>query len=248
MRPRTPSVAFVVATLALVASVAFAVMRFGGFSTFIITGRSMEPAIPVGSVTIVQSVSPDAVQVGDVVTFSHGGRVVTHRLVAMETDGTFRTKGDANEVADPDQLTFMGRAGLVRAHIPLVGYALAGWRQYAQVGALATTTLCVVLALLLLRHRSRLADALAYSRKGDRTRAITILRAAVGRDPLDRVAHRRLAAALANSGDMPAASGEYARYVRAVRAQHDHTLASEELAYANAILGRAHGLALRRVA
>lgn len=247
MRSRTPSVAFVVATLALVASVAFAVMRFGGFSTFIITGRSMEPAIPVGSITIVQSVSPAAVQVGDVVTFSHGGRVVTHRLVAMEPDGTFRTKGDANEVADPEQLSFMGRAGVVRAHIPLVGFALAGWRQYAQAGALVTTTLCLVLALLLMRHRSRLADALAFSRKGDRPRAIAILRAAVGRDPLDRVAHRRLAAALANSGDLTAAVGEYARYVRAVHVI-DHALAAEELAYANALLGRPPGLALRHVA
>lgn len=154
MRSRTPSVALVVATLALAASVAFAVMRFGGFSTFIITGRSMEPAIPVGSVTIVQSVSLATVQVGDIVTFSHAGRVVTHRLVAMELDGTFRTKGDANEVADPEQLTFMGRAGVVRAHIPLVGYALAGWRQYAQAGALVTTSLCLVLVLFSMRRRS----------------------------------------------------------------------------------------------
>lgn len=172
MRSRTPSVAFVVATLALAASVAFAVMRFGGFITFIITGRSMEPAIPVGSVTIVQSVSPDAVQVGDVVTFSHGGRVVTHRLVAMEADGTFRTKGDANEVADPEQLTFMGRAGVVRAHIPLVGYALASWRQYAQAGALVTTTLCLVLVLLSMRHRTRHDPALLAGPRGPAMRHV----------------------------------------------------------------------------
>ena len=247
MRPRTPSVAFVVATLALAASVAFAVMRFGGFSTFIITGRSMEPAIPVGSVTIVQSVAPGAVQVGDVVTFSHGGRVVTHRLVAMESDGTFRTKGDANEVADPEQLTFMGRAGVVRAHIPLVGFALAGWRQYAQAGALVTTTLCLTLALLLMRRRP-LDRALACSRRGDHAGAIAILRSAVARHPLDRVAHRRLAAALTNTGDDAAATDEYARYLRAVRARSENELASEELAYAYATLARPDGLALRSAA
>lgn len=160
MRSRTPSVALVVATLALAASVAFAVMRFGGFTTFIITGGSMAPAIPTGSVTIVQSVPPSEVRVGDVVTYSQAGRVVTHRVVEMSSDGSFRTKGDANAVADPERLSFGSRAGVVRANVPLLGYALVGWRQYAQVAALGTMALCLLLALLSLR-RSRPVGAFA---------------------------------------------------------------------------------------
>lgn len=249
MRGGTPSLALVVATLALAASVAFAAMRFGGFTTFIITGGSMAPAIPTGSVSIVQSVPPSEVRVGDVVTYSQAGRVVTHRVVAMLADATFRTKGDANAVADPGRLSFGPRAGVVRAHVPLVGYALAGWRQYAQVAALGTMALCLALALLSLRRRSRLEGARAYSRRGDHARAITLLRAAVARDPLDRVAHRHLAAAFVNAGDPQAAADEYARFVRAVHARkRDHALVSAELAYANAILGRPRGPAMRRVA
>jgi hypothetical protein len=41
----------------------------------------------------------------------------------------FSTKGDANQVTDPEPLTFPGRVGLVKLAIPGLGYAVA-WMQY----------------------------------------------------------------------------------------------------------------------
>ena len=246
--PRAPSLAFALATLALAASVAFALLRVGGFATFVITGRSMEPAIPVGSLTLVQPVPASTIRSGDVITYVTGRQARTHRVVAVNEDGSVITKGDANEAADPESLAFVGRAGLVRAHVPYLGYVVGNWKQHAPVAGAVSTVLCLALLLRSVRRRSPLEAALERSRRGDRAGAIALLQQAVRRDPLDRVAHRRLAAALASGGDAHAAADEYARFIRAARARHEHIVASEELSYANAIFGRPRGLALRRVA
>jgi hypothetical protein len=41
----------------------------------------------------------------------------------------FSTKGDANQVTDPEPLSFPGRVGLVKLAVPGLGYAVA-WMQY----------------------------------------------------------------------------------------------------------------------
>lgn len=67
---------------------------------------SMSPAIPTGSLAVVQKVSADSVQVGDVVTVDRPGELpVTHRVVttnAIPDSGAMylELKGDANEYAD----------------------------------------------------------------------------------------------------------------------------------------------------
>lgn len=245
---RGPSVALAVAVASLVASLAFAALRLGGFTPFVITGRSMEPALPVGALTIVQPVDPATLRPGDVITYVIAGRARTHRVVAANADGSFTTKGDANEAADPEPLFFHGRAGIVRAHVPGLGYAVGSWRDYASAGALVTGAICLLLVLVSSRRRPAVALALARTRKGDRAGAIALLRRAVVASPLDRVAHRRLAALLAGAGDPSGAAAEYARFIRVARRQGAHALANEELAYGNAMLGRPRALTLRRVA
>lgn len=240
---RRPSAALVVATLALVASVAFAALRFGGFATFIITGRSMEPAVPVGSLIVVQPVDPSTLREGDVVTQVIARQARTHRILVDHGNGMYTTKGDANPVADPERVAFVGRAGLVRATIPLLGYAVGSWRQHAQLAGMLTGLACLVVVLYSLRRRRPLDQALRRSRAGDHAGAIALLRSAVARDPLDRVAHRRLAGALAASGDTAGAAAEYARFIKAARSGSSSDLARAERAYADAILLRRHILA-----
>jgi len=58
----------------------------------------MEPTIPTKSLVIVRK---GAYHVGQPVSFVANGEVVTHRLVAINADGTITTKGDANETVDP---------------------------------------------------------------------------------------------------------------------------------------------------
>jgi hypothetical protein len=79
--------------------------------------------------------------------------------------------------------------------------------------------------------------ASALARKNDRVSAIALLGVAVEIVPTDLAAHRRLAAALANQGDLISACEEYGRYIDAALAQRDTRRAWLELAYGRETLG-----------
>jgi signal peptidase I len=113
-------------------SLLFVGIRALGLATFVVTGGSMEPTIHKGSLVIDEPVSADKLRLGDIITFDHYDQTTTHRIVGVEgsTSGNmFSTKGDANQITDPEPLTFPGRVGLVKLAIPGLGYAVA-WMQY----------------------------------------------------------------------------------------------------------------------
>ena len=88
-----------------------------------------------------------------------------------------------------------------------------------------------------------LRDAAAiFARNGDRANAVSLLAEAVAVSPGDLSAHRRLAAALANQGDLPGAVEEYARFVDAAMSTGDSRRALLELAYGRETLGDLPGL------
>ena len=111
----------------------FAAIRVMGLGTYIVTGGSMEPNIHKGSLVLVEPVDPSTVEIGDVITFQQYGQTTTHRVVTIgETlaGHVFKTKGDANTVADPEDKTFAGKVGVVRLAVPVIGYAAAGLQAY----------------------------------------------------------------------------------------------------------------------
>lgn len=69
-------------------------MPFGVGVAEVISG-SMSPTINVGDVIIV--VKQGEYEVGDIVAFQDGNMVVTHRIVGVNPNGTFITKGDNPE-------------------------------------------------------------------------------------------------------------------------------------------------------
>lgn len=81
-----------------------------------------------------------------------------------------------------------------------------------------------------------------FAQGGDRASAVALLLEAVAIAPSDLAAHRRLAAALANQGDMPSAIREYARFVDMALAEHDTRRAWLELSYGRETLGDLPGL------
>jgi hypothetical protein len=74
-------------------------------------------------------------------------------------------------------------------------------------------------------------------RQGNRIAALALLWAAVALDPVNLTAHRRLAAVLANSGDLHGALDEHARYREFLRARGEFEALRNEVAYAAATLG-----------
>jgi len=87
-------------------------------------------------------------------------------------------------------------------------------------------------ALLALRE-----GAAAFARKNERVNAVALLGVAVEISPADLAAHRRLAAALANQGDLISACQEYARFIDVSLAQRDTRRAWLELTYGRETLG-----------
>ena len=79
--------------------------------------------------------------------------------------------------------------------------------------------------------------ALTLSRLGNRIASLALLWAAVGIAPTDFPAHRRLAAALANSGDIDAAAEEYARFIEFMLKAGDFPRAALEFAYGHRAVG-----------
>ena len=111
----------------------FVGIRALGLGTFIVTGGSMEPSIHKGSLVLVQPVSPSEVQVGDVITFQQYDQTTTHRVITIaqsEKGLSFKTKGDANTVADPEDKTFLANVGVVRVAVPVAGYVAASMQAY----------------------------------------------------------------------------------------------------------------------
>lgn len=76
-------------------------------------------------------------------------------------------------------------------------------------------------------------------RAGNRVAAIAALWSAVGIDPCHRAAHRRLAAALANGGDVGGAVAEYERYFDALTMLGLSDRVAAERQYGHALLGDA---------
>ena len=96
-----------------------------GYRPIVVMSGSMEPQMPVGSVSILDTkYSYYDVKIGDVVTFKlPTGSQVTHRVVGITEEG-LETKGDANDVSDGIIATAYNFRGKILFSIPKLGYAV----------------------------------------------------------------------------------------------------------------------------
>jgi signal peptidase I len=106
------------------------VVPLTGRQTIIVGGKSMEPAIGLGSAVVIAPVAANDLRPGDVVSLRAGEdrAMYTHRIVAVvhQPDGIYvRTKGDANEHPDPTAVPVADIVGRVELTIPLAGYLIA---------------------------------------------------------------------------------------------------------------------------
>ncbi len=84
-----------------------------------VDGRSMEPTYQLHDVIIGRTPSSDEHYVpGEVVAFQGQNSVVTHRVVAINPDGTLVVRGDANDVDDPTPVQPQDVRGIIVVHFP----------------------------------------------------------------------------------------------------------------------------------
>lgn len=100
-----------------------AVLMLLGFRPYIVLSGSMEPALHVGSICMVNTKAEyDDIHVGDIIAYEAGnGALVTHRVITITAQG-METKGDANEVSDGITTTKENFHGKTIGSIPGIGY------------------------------------------------------------------------------------------------------------------------------
>jgi signal peptidase len=99
-----------------------------------VESNSMMPTFQKGDILVLQGVLPEELEVGDIIVFSSSGQKVpiVHRIVEINSDNTFQTKGDANA----KQLTFEKSIESSQIHgkevliIPYVGWIKIGITEY----------------------------------------------------------------------------------------------------------------------
>ena len=127
----------VVSTTVWLAAIARVPGLVPGWTTVTVVSGSMSPSIRPGDI-VVAAPGPETIAPGTVVVFDDpaGDGYVTHRVVEVLDDGTYRTKGDANAVADSTPLHREDIVGVGTILVPLVGMP-ARWLQTDQMAAFA---------------------------------------------------------------------------------------------------------------
>ena len=106
-----------------------------GFSFLMVMGGSMSPALPSGSVAIVQPVDVSEIEVGDIIAYQPrhvGSTLTTHRVVNVirqEGDISFQTAGDNNEFTDKNPVPSDCVMGKMQFHVPFLGYLIYFLKQ-----------------------------------------------------------------------------------------------------------------------
>lgn len=124
-----PALCTVIGTLMLFVVIAAAlpltIPNFMGYEVYNVVSGSMEPTIPVGSIIYVKKVDPADIYSGDIIAFHSGDSVIMHRVTQNKVvEGTFTTKGDANNGEDMNDVPYKDLIGLVVRHIPILGQLL----------------------------------------------------------------------------------------------------------------------------
>lgn len=107
-----------------------------GFQMYVVLSGSMKPAFDTGSLAFVRRTDPENIVPGDIITYRSTGSAMltTHRVVEVRHDGgavSFITRGDANNINDPNPVPAANLVGRVSGAIPYLGY-LMGFVQTRQ--------------------------------------------------------------------------------------------------------------------
>lgn len=100
-----------------------------GVTPMVVLSGSMSGDAPdhieAGDLIFAKPVQPEALKIGDIITYMEGKTAVTHRIIGINVgeDGKllFDTKGDANNTADTDPVHQDNLVGIYTGRIPMVG-------------------------------------------------------------------------------------------------------------------------------
>lgn len=141
---------FLTIELVLIAALfcAIVVPKFFGIVPDVVLSNSMESSAPAGSIAYLNTnIDPTSLQAGDIAAYQATSETsVLHRVQAVNSDGTFTFKGDANNVADAAFPTSSEILGKYMFCIPYAGYI------YMWIAANPILTIALILAANLIAY------------------------------------------------------------------------------------------------
>ena len=130
----------VIMGLVILAGIIVVTMFCIGIRPYAVISGSMEPAVHVGSICMVDMNYPYSdIKERDIISLRNGELFVTHRVVKITKEGMI-TKGDANNAQDPGFVTVDSYFGKTLFSVPYVGYAViffkSKWGKVFGIGAI----------------------------------------------------------------------------------------------------------------
>lgn len=111
----------ILAFVAITSAITLLVLFLFGIRPYAVRTGSMEPTIPKGSLSFVNSKAPfEEIKTGDIIAFKVGEMFVTHRAYSVR-DGVVITKGDANNNVDAAKVNADNYIGETVFWLPYVG-------------------------------------------------------------------------------------------------------------------------------
>ena len=100
------------------------VFGIGPYKLVGIKSGSMSPKINVGdAVLIYKNVDKKKLKKDDIIAYeSQDKELVVHRIIRINKDGSYMTKGDFNNTADNKFVKFKQIKGIVKFKIPYIAY------------------------------------------------------------------------------------------------------------------------------
>jgi len=136
-----------------------------GIYMFNIVSESMEPTLEIDDVVVVQKCEPAQLQVEDIITFQQGDRTISHRILDITKEkGTikFETKGDNNQIPDPDKVDSSQVYGKVLFSIKKIGKVVS----YIQnIRGLINVVIFAIIVYILVSLRDKQKNTRKMKRK-----------------------------------------------------------------------------------
>jgi len=163
------SILLLLAALLAVAGPAIGIAT-GSWRLLPILSGSMAPRLSTGSLALAMPAPQGSLRAGEILVFNipiGDHHLTAHRVMRVLNRGRnpiLTTKGDANSAADPWRLKLSGNSAcIVRAHIPLLGYAVVFARRWGLLLLLGVVVLVSLAGCLrrVWRHPRATADTTA---------------------------------------------------------------------------------------
>lgn len=114
--------------------------RLVGFDGHVVVSGSMAPQLAEGDVVLTRPVLPQDLQPGQILLFpdpTGADRLLVHRLVSFDDQGSLVTRGDANQSNDRAHVPAASVIGQVQLRVPFIGLP-AYWRAEGRWGSIGT--------------------------------------------------------------------------------------------------------------